>query len=440
MKKFVLSFLLVAAISCDSDPSLKQAGDAFEKAGESVDKAFSDIGDEGVRFNDNFNDAKEDASDGLADANQTFNDEEHRFNQRVKDTGAKANADVLNEEARTTGRVKDTLEKANMDAVEEEHRFNDRFKTTSKKANMDTIAEGDKLTDRIVGSDDKTVDQHGDEIRDLQRRMALVEQTNVTQSSVLSLHNLRLIQLENRMDAAEADLASLRSLTLSEIARLDAKDVALQQDLSVAVAALEASLANESAERVASDADIIQDLLNEIAARQAGDTTLQNQVTTISGNLSTLTTNFNSFKTTQQLNNLFQQGQLLAAGLAIANLSSRMSSAESDIGSLETAVSALQCQVNHLSTRVTETESDIDDLEQDLSDLNDRVLTLESLIDEPCTLSVGTKTNVTFKECTSYNIFGNCTNTQTVTYKKASVTMQCLGKPAQVINDVMFRN
>jgi cell division septum initiation protein DivIVA len=239
MKKFVLSFLLMAAIGCDSDPSLKQAGDAFEKAGESVDKAFSDIGDEGVRFNDNFNDGKENAADGLADFNQDFNDEEHRFNQRVKDTGAKANADVLDEEARTTGRVKDTLEKANMDAVEEEHRFNDRFKTTTKKANMDTIAEGDKLTDRIVGSDDKTVDQHGDEIRDLQRRMALVEQLNTIQTNILDMYDRRmddqdetfnafvnemygeLGRLENKIDTTQSEVDALELLVHDLTIRVD---------------------------------------------------------------------------------------------------------------------------------------------------------------------------------------------------------------------------
>ena len=253
MKVLILTVLL-ALTACNEPVKMNDITIGTNGIEKTWDKGVSDVRNEydntENRVSDTLAKANDDVLDTAAKANADAVDEEHRTTGRTKETLAKANSDVLDEEARTTGRVKDTLAKANgdvldtaaqanEDAVEEEHKFNDRSKTTAKKANMDTIAEGDKLTDRIVGSDDQSVDQHGDEIRDLQRRMALVEQLNSLQTNILDIHSRRmdkqdetfnafademygeLGRLENKIDTTQSEVDALEVLVSDLTIRVD---------------------------------------------------------------------------------------------------------------------------------------------------------------------------------------------------------------------------
>jgi hypothetical protein len=270
-------FLVVALTGCGADnkASLQDITIGTEKLENSWDKAVSDTRNEYDRTENRVDET-------LVKANEDAVNEEHAVTGRTKDTLAKANADVLDEEATTTGRVKDTLAQANEDAVIEEHVFNDRFKTTSKKANMDTVAEGDKLTDRLVGSDDKTVDDHGDRIRELERRMTLVEQLNSLQSQLLVKLEDKLASeigsLEARITSAmKSDFDTLKTL-------IDALGQALDQEVlnrETADQELKDLIYAEAAAREAGDEDLADQLADEIDARETEDNCLSNRISAV---------------------------------------------------------------------------------------------------------------------------------------------------------------
>lgn len=428
----VFGFLAAALVGCgvDNKASLQDITIGTEKLENSWDKAVSDTRNEYDRTENRVDET-------LVKANEDVVNEEHAVTGRTKDTLAKANADVLDEEATTTGRVKDTLAQSNADAVEEEHKFNDRFKTTSKKTNMDAVAEGDKLTDRLVGSDDKTVDDHGDRIRELERRMALVEQTNALQDALLQIHSTHFLE-------ADASLKDLSSQLASEVGRLEVRistaqsgvdtlsvlltDLTLRTDelasrLTAAegsIGALQYDLGQEITARMDGDSDILAALAHEATVRAAGDIFLGASIIAESFTRAIRDNQLSTALGAETAARILRDSQLTTA---IANEVTTRSAADAANAAAIAAEAVTRAAGDAALTTAQNT-------------LASRVTTLETAVNSACTLTVGPKSS-TVAACNDTD-GDECDDWDSL--KKATVTLQCLGKPAQVIHDVLFRN
>jgi len=390
MKVLILTVLL-ALTACNEPVKMNDITIGTNGIEKTWDKGVSDVRNEydntENRVSDTLAKANDDVLDTAAKANADAVDEEHRTTGRTKETLAKANSDVLDEEARTTGRVKDTLAKANgdvldtaaqanEDAVEEEHKFNDRSKTTAKKANMDTIAEGDKLTDRIVGSDDKTVDQHGDEIRDLQRRMALVEQVNQSQNALLSLYLQQMADGDAQSAKDIFDLRTDLSALTGRVGTAESK-ISVLETLS---SGLRTDLGILQGRVTATEEDI---LVSEDAIDALYD----------------------------QING--ENGVL-----------DRLDNAESDIHDLQVKTKKLRKKLNKLKNYVH-------------GCLENRIQDLESAVSASCELTVSDVTNFKVTKCTN-TVLGICAGNQSRILYSAKLKFECLGKEAQYIDNVLF--
>jgi hypothetical protein len=212
MKKLVMLVSLLSA--CDYSAPVADIVIGTEGIESTWDKATSDTRNEYDRFESNVNDT-------LTKANMDAVNEEHRFNENAKEAGAKANQDTL-----------DTLEKANMDAVNEEHRFNQNTKDTALQANEDFNHEQDRLTERLVGSDDATIENHGDRITALEAKAAYLEGELSRISSLESRVSSLTTQDSSIQSALQAGLnyaqgliaalgSKLESLTSSDIKGLN---------------------------------------------------------------------------------------------------------------------------------------------------------------------------------------------------------------------------
>lgn len=199
--KLNLICLALLITSCNVDSSQKDIVLGTTGIENTWNKAVQDTRNE---FDGVYSDSKE----TLYTANIDVVNEEHLFNAKAKAAGSKANFDVLDTAAKANADTLDTAAKANTDTVAEEHKFNDTFKTTTKKANMDVVAEGDKLTDRVVGSDDKTVDDHGDRIAELEQRVKL-------NTALLTLQGHRIDDLQERTFSLETASDDIRSALTS---------------------------------------------------------------------------------------------------------------------------------------------------------------------------------------------------------------------------------
>lgn len=168
------------------------------------DKAVSDVRNEYDRTENRVNET-------LVKANMDAVAEEHRVTENVKEAGAKANEDTL-----------DTLKKANEDFVNEEHRVNQNTKDTGLKANEDFNHEQDRMTERLVGSDDATLENHGDRIEALEAKAAYLEGELSRISSLESQVNSLTTQDSSIQSALQAGLAYTQDLIAHLGSKLDA--------------------------------------------------------------------------------------------------------------------------------------------------------------------------------------------------------------------------
>lgn len=208
------------------------------------------------------------------------------------------------------------------------------------------------------GNDKVIVYDNEDRVSDLERRMALNEQLDFTQSDLLSLQAQAISNLEGRVSANEDSIEETND-NLDE----------LRRDMVFAKAELEQKILAEKVAREDGDAAQAAALAGAILAQQATNAGLQSQIN-----------NLNAFALSQLLTNVVLQAQITSSANKIstlttklANLTIRVSNAESDINSLEAQMLVVKQDILALGTRTTNVESG-------LSALSTRVSTNESNI------------------------------------------------------------
>jgi hypothetical protein len=190
------------------------------------DKAVSDIRNEYDRTESRVNET-------LVKANMDAVAEEHRVTENVKEAGAKANEDTL-----------DTLKKANEDFVNEEHRVNQNTKDTGLKANEDFNHEQDRMTERLVGSDDATLENHGDRIEALEAKAAYLEGELSRISSLESRVNSLTMEDSSIQEALQAGLDYAQGLIAALGSKIDSLTSSDIQGLNTQLATLDAAIAS----------------------------------------------------------------------------------------------------------------------------------------------------------------------------------------------------
>lgn len=286
------------------------------------------------------------------------------------------------------------------------------------------------------------LDDHNGRITDLERRAALNDELDASQSSLIALNSSAIAELDSRVSTLESDVNLLRddltsetSLreaadTAEELARIagdadnaqalqDAVDAqsAVNDSLDSRINTLNTKLAQEQFSRIAGDILLSHLLAQETAARVAGDfslaaslatsiaqqnvknTQLQNSINAVQANLNTEVA---ARAAADLALKALLQGQLQAAISAQATVNASLASSVSHVQSqLNTAMFlqslvnfGLQAQITHnaqvsnmlsqslatLTTRVSNAENAIDSLESQVSTLTSSVSTLQSTV------------------------------------------------------------
>lgn len=216
------------------------------------------------------------------------------------------------------------------------------------------------LTFVSCSNDSVKVINNSQRVSDLERRMALNEQLDLTQSDLLSLQAQAISNLEARVSANEDSIQETNG-------NLDQ----LRQDMIVAELALQGLIAQEAQAREDGDATQAAALAGAILSQQSVNVGLQSQIN-----------NLNAFAISQLLTNVVLQAQITSSSNKIstlttklANLTIRVSNAENDINSLEAQMLVVKQDILALGVRTSNVESG-------LAALASRVSTNESSISD----------------------------------------------------------
>ena len=224
------------------------------------------------------------------------------------------------------------------------------------------------------GDDDRVVlNDYKDQIDSNTARIVLLESQTALQGLEIDALDVRVTDLEGRMDQAELAIADNTDLVIDLTDQLSDEIDRLRDKLRRDVRSLRRADRQTRRSLVAGLSTLWFQLRREVRQLESADRNLQNQVDDLADRVSVLTSRFNSFRA-QTNTSLFFIG--LSIAILADQVDDRLDDLERDVALNASEIDQIQSDVSSLQLQMAQANSDIAQLQTDLDDVESRLVSV----------------------------------------------------------------